>query len=266
MKHALLVFTKVPKAGEVKTRLTEDRGGILTPEEANGFYESCVLDVIDTCLTVEGVDVWVCYNKDGNRADLDGLLQGVKGSEKIVGVFPDAGGSFDDCMQYATDYILKNGAEDRLADAVTILGGDLPSLQRKTIEEAISKLDRLSKLSATGAALVQGACQEGGFSLVGLTTSTPFDFHKVFYNMDGITALDMLVNKVVEENIPFGTVEMMPDVDIPVDLASILPLLRALEAAQKNDPSVTVPRRTMEKFKEIGLETFAFPPHRDEIG
>lgn len=260
MKQALLVFTKVPKVGEVKTRLTEARGGILTPEEANELYEACVLDVIDTCLEVEGVDFWICYNQDGDRAYLEKMLQEASVMQKIKGIFPDEGGTFDECMQYATDYILKNNNEDRLADALTILGGDLPSLQKKAIEEALEKIERLSKQSPIGAAVVEGACQEGGFSIVGLTSTTPFDFGKVFYNLDGITALDMLVTKVAEENIPFGMVEMVPDMDIPVDLASLLPVVRALELAALSDDTVTVPKRVIAKFRELGLESLALPP------
>ena len=73
MKKAIVVFTKVPRVGEVKTRLTEARGGILTPEEAYSFYESSLLDVIDACLAVQQVDVWVCYNRDGDSATMDSL-------------------------------------------------------------------------------------------------------------------------------------------------------------------------------------------------
>lgn len=43
-----------------------------------------------------------------------------------------------------------------------------------------------------GAAMVVSADQEGGFNLAGYTCSTPFDFRTVFYNMQGITALEGL--------------------------------------------------------------------------
>jgi len=39
-KHAFLLFTKAPAPGVTKTRLTEARGGILTPEEAADFYRA----------------------------------------------------------------------------------------------------------------------------------------------------------------------------------------------------------------------------------
>lgn len=281
MKKAILVFTKVPKVGDCKTRLTEARGGILTYKEATQFYEACLLDVMDVCLSVEEADFWICYNQDGDRNYLNTLLAQLKHPERIAGVFHDQGGSFDECMQYATDYILKSGAEDRLADAVLISGGDLPTLQPYILKEALKKLEFLSQTEAgqkvalkkvrthegeyIGAALVEGACQEGGFSLVGMTCTTDFDFYSVFYNMDGVTALDMLATKAVKEELPLAYVEEVPDIDIPVDLASQLPMLRVMEHAAKYDSSLLVPRRTIDILNEMGIESVALPPDKGNL-
>ena len=276
MKKAVVVFTKVPKAGEVKTRLTEARGGIFTPEEANSLYEACLLDAIDVCLSIPNVDVWICYNHNGNRTDLDSLLAQVSNPEKIRGVFSDQGGSFDDCIQYSADFILKSGAPDRLADGMLIIGGDLPRLQPYELKDALTKLESLSNTTAgsdaatkfaqnepfIGAAIVEGACQEGGFSIIGFTYTTPFDFHEVFYNLNGITALDMLVDKAEASKIPYGVVEMVPDLDIPVDLASAMPVLRSLSLAAQSDASILVPKRTIAFLQEMGLQSMALPPER----
>ncbi|NLO97487.1 MAG: DUF2064 domain-containing protein [Peptococcaceae bacterium] len=280
MKKALLVFTKVPKVGEVKTRLTEAKGGILTPEEANSLYESCMLDVIDVCLSIDEADLWICYNREGDRSYLDSILAGVSNPQKIAGVFPDQGDHFNERIQYAADYILRDGKEDRLADAVLIIGGDLPCLQPHIINDALSKMEKLSSSEAgqkaacrkikvngswLGACLVEGACQEGGYSLVGFTCATPFNFEKMFYNLDGITALDMLVNKAEANQIPLAVLEMVPDIDIPVDLASMMPLLRALVTAAKTDPTLMVPRRTMECLERIGLQAVTLPSIRESV-
>lgn len=280
MKKVILVFTKVPRVGDCKTRLTEARGGILTEKEATQFYEACLLDVIDVCTAVDEGEFWLCYNKDGDREYLDKLLTQVKNPKKIAGVFPDEGGTFDECMQFATDYILKNGADDRLADAILISGGDLPTIQPYILKEALEKLERLSKSEAgqkkankqikssdgslIGAALVEGACQEGGFSLVGLTCTTEFDFHSVFYNVNGITALDMLYRKAKQEDLPLAYVEEIPDVDLPVDLASQLPMLKVIEHSAKFDDTLMVPRRTIGVLDDLGIESVALPPENTE--
>jgi hypothetical protein len=59
--------------------------------------------------------------------------------------------------------------------------------------------------------------------------------------------------------------EMVPDVDIPVDLASIMPLLRALVTAAKSDPTLMIPQRTMACLEQIGLQSVTLPAIRDSI-
>jgi uncharacterized protein len=272
MRNTIVVFTKVPKSGETKTRLTTDRGGVLTPDEAVALYEGCLLDVINVCLAAKCGEVRICYNQSGDLKYLEALLSKVSDRSQIKEVFPDRGGSFDNCMQYAADYILK----ERVADSIMIVGGDIPSLQPGILQDAAHKLIRLAESPAGlaaaqpaghsdpqhGAAVVEAACQEGGFSIVGYTNTTPFDFTGVFYNMEGITALDMLIAKVTARNIPLGVVEAVPDVDIPVDLASMIPVVKALRLAARHDARLLVPVHTLAMLEEVGLESTAPVPGR----
>lgn len=276
MRNAIIVFTKVPKLGVTKTRLTTDREGILTPEEAMNFYEGCLLDVINVCIAAKSGDVWICYNHDGDLNYLGEFLDKVDHRSQIQGIFADRGGTFDECMQYAADYILKNGDPDRLADSILIVGGDIPSLQPNILQDAVCKLQKLASSESglavankkatvdprLGAAILEGACQEGGFSVVGFTCTTPFDFGGIFYNPDGITALDMLVTKAKRNKIPFAVVETASDVDIPIDLASMIPVIKALQLAAYYDDSVMVPVHTIDIIEKIGLESSATLPQR----
>jgi uncharacterized protein len=276
MRNTIVIFSKVPKSGETKTRLTTQRGGILTEDEATALYEGCLLDVINVCLAANSGEVRICYNKDGDLAYLENLVSKVSDRAKIVDLFADQGGSFDNCMQYAADYILKENGSPRIAESIVIVGGDIPTLQPAMLHDAVAKLNRLSGCQSglaaarvlpgvsphPGAALVEGACQEGGFSIIGYTCTTPFDFHGIFYNMEGITALDMLIAKATEKNIPLGVVEAVPDVDIPVDLASMIPVVKALKLAARHDESILVPVHTIAILEEIGLESNAQPPGR----
>lgn len=272
MRNSIVVFTKVPRSGETKTRLTSARGGILTNDEARALYEGCLLDVINVCIASNSGEVRICFNKGGDLEYLQSLLDRVSDREQIKELFSDRGGSFDDCMQYAADYILKEVG----ADSVMIVGGDIPTLQPAILRDAFTKLKKLagseagravSRLRSSanphlGAALVEGACQEGGFSIVGFTGTTPFEFNGVFYNQQGITALDMLVLKAAEKGIPLGVVEAVPDVDIPVDLASMIPVVKALRLAGRHDDAILVPVHTLGILEQIGLESTAPPPQR----
>lgn len=270
MKNAIVVFTKVPKAGDSKTRLTTDRGGILTPDEAKEFYIASLLDVIDCCVSSNCCDVYLCYNKDGDRSYLKTILEAAADPRAIKDVFPDNGGTFDKGMQYAVDHILQNGSPSRLADTVLILGGDIPSLQQETIRRAVKTLEKLASSrngslaengeSPVGAAMVVSADQECGFNILGYTCATPFDFNGVFYNQDGVTALDMVTYKAQEQCIPFGMLEIVPDVDVPVDLAGFISVVKVMQLAERYDSSVLLPKRTIHVLESLGLEASAPVP------
>ncbi|MHB8123615.1 MAG: TIGR04282 family arsenosugar biosynthesis glycosyltransferase [Desulfuromonadaceae bacterium] len=270
MRNAIVVFTKVPKAGDSKTRLTTDRGGILTTEEAKEFYVASLLDVVDCCVSSHSCDVYLCYNKGGDRSYLNTILEVVDDPHAIKDVFPDNGGTFDKGMQYAVDHILKNGAPSRLADSVLILGGDIPSLQQETIRKAVRTLEKLACSdkgalaengeSSVGAAMVVSADQECGFNILGYTCTTPFNFDGVFYNLDGVTALDMVTYKAMEQCIPFAMLEIVPDVDVPVDLAGFISVVKVMQLAEKYDSSVLLPKRTIKVLEELGLEASAPVP------
>jgi glycosyltransferase A (GT-A) superfamily protein (DUF2064 family) len=274
LKNAVVVFTKVPKVGEVKTRLTEEKGGILTPEEAKEFYQASLLDILDSCIEADCCDIYICQNKGGDMDYLKKIVATLSKPEAIKEIFVDEGKTFDQGMQYAADYILKNGSMDRLADSVIILGGDIPIFQPATLREAVKKIEMLAFSaeglecarrangleSQIGAGLVESIDQEGGFNLIGYTYATPFDFDGVFYNRYGFTALDMIVQKVTEKNIPVSIVEMIPDVDLPGDLASLIPAMNTLRLAAKYDSSIKLPRRTDEFLLDLGIITSAPVP------
>lgn len=276
MRNAIVVFSKVPKAGETKTRLTVDRGGIFTPEEAKDFYEASLLDVIDSCIASNCCDVYICYNRDGDGAFLKQLVSTVTGADRIKEIFPDQGGTFDSGMQYAADYILNDSKAGRLGDSVLIVGGDNPCLQPSVIQEAVNKLEKLASSErglacarehyhaegAIGAGMIESIDQEGGFNLIGYTYTTPFDFSEVFYNQDGVTALDMIAFKVAEQKIPINLVEMIPDVDLPVDLASLIPMLNTLQLVQQYDSNVVLPKRTFQFLADLGIQTIAPVPQK----
>jgi len=273
MRNAIVVFTKVPKAGETKTRLTIDRGGIFTPEEAKKFYEACLLDVIDHCITSRCCDVYVCHNQRGDSNYLKLLLKTISEPQFIKEIFSDEGGSFDHAMQYAADYIMKKGAPERLADSVLIVGGDMPCLQPVTLQDAVKKLEIIASSPKAldcakregftlniGSAIIESADQAGGFNIIGYTCTTPFTFDGVFYNQEGITVLDMVVRKALVSNIPLSLVEMVPDIDIPEDLGGLIPVMNTLQLAKHYDATIVAPKRTIIFLQEMGIESTAPVP------
>jgi hypothetical protein len=56
----------------------------------------------------------------------------------------------------------------------------------------------------------------------------------------------MIALKAAERQIPISIVQMITDVDLPIDLASFLPTLNTLRLAAQYDESIVVPKRTMQ--------------------
>ncbi|MBP2637899.1 MAG: hypothetical protein H6Q72_3806 [Firmicutes bacterium] len=271
MKNAIIIFAKVPKVGENKTRLTTERGGIFTTEEATQFYEASLLDVIASCIAANCCDVYICINRNGDTNYLNAIIEAEFGKNAVKEIFADKGQSFDQGMQYAVDYLFKYGTDQRLADGVFIVGGDTPTLQPSTLRNAIKRLELIAASEKAfqcakqtkiinptiGAGIIESVDQEGGFNLIGYTYTTPFSFKEVFYNVDGVTALDMIARKALASDIPINLIEMIPDIDLPTDLASLLPVLNTLQVVGKYDSDVKLPKRTMKFLEEMGLQTFA---------
>jgi hypothetical protein len=49
-KHALLMFSKPPVPGLVKTRLTREKGGPFSAEDAAAFFHRSLFDVMELCI------------------------------------------------------------------------------------------------------------------------------------------------------------------------------------------------------------------------
>jgi uncharacterized protein len=256
MRNAVVIFTKVPCAGTTKTRLTIERGGILSEEEAKEFYQACLLDLLESCLKADCCDLYICYDAAGDGAYLEQIVGTVAPVGRVREIFCDTGETFDKGMQYAVDHILKQGSPERLADAVVILGGDMPTLQPQTLRDAFQRLDQLS---LQGSALVISADQECGFNIIGYTHGTPFRFDEVFYNRLGVTALDMVAIRAVEQEIPVALLETVPDIDLVSDFAHLLTLLKTMQLAHKQDSSMQLPLRTINVLAELGYEAAAYP-------
>jgi glycosyltransferase A (GT-A) superfamily protein (DUF2064 family) len=141
MRQAIVIFTKIPEAGKVKTRLTKESGGILTPEEAKLFYEAGLYDMLETCTGVDNVDVWICHNADGDRAYLNTMIMQLNSPQNIAGIFKDIGGTYEENLLYAAYFLLKPGQKNKLAQSVLIVEGNACDLEINVLQEAINKMD-----------------------------------------------------------------------------------------------------------------------------
>ncbi len=272
-KHALLLFTKAPQPGLTKTRLTTARGGIFTPEQAASLYRASLLDVVELSLRAlselseigtsennhlpEKYDFVISCSPPSEQESLRELLSEVDERDRFLYI-TDQGNCFDEHFDDAFRQLFHKGYH-----SVVAIGGDLPTMPVTHIVNAFRWLDYFEAIGNNGG-LVLAPCQECGVSLVGYTVNTPMDSEGVFYNPNGIPALDAYVMKAKERNVPLAILDPVADFDEVQDLAHICSLIRAMAYSSHFQPNLFVPRRTLAWMDLIGLNVITPPnPNHD---
>jgi glycosyltransferase A (GT-A) superfamily protein (DUF2064 family) len=270
-KNALLVFTKPPLPGIVKTRMTTEYGGFFTMKQAAEFYRFCFFDVCDMGMTAllelqEENDRLEAEDPSADKVTYDFYCSTTptESLEKMEQVFAsvsfwkmephfivDKGSSFDEHFNDAFNQLFELGYE-----SVVSVGGDLPTMPKRHIKEAFTWLDRFQGLGKPG--FVCAPCQECGTSLVGYSHNTPIDHSGVYYNLEGRPALDGYVDKLREADVPSAYFDPVADIDVVGDLGHAVSCMKAIrEAARYQD--LFVPRRALGWCEIMGIQPYTTP-------
>jgi glycosyltransferase A (GT-A) superfamily protein (DUF2064 family) len=269
-KHAFLLFTKAPVPGLTKTRLTEARGGILTEAQATEFYKAALLDVAEigfralTQLAEQAgqgngtapdhYDFVVCCSPASEQPMLEKVFEEAGPWPGPIAFINDRGKTFDEHFDDAFHQLF-----DRGYHSVVSIGGDLPAMPISHLVRAFEWLAYFDSFSERGG-FVQAPCQACGVSLVGYTKDTPMDSDGVFYNLNGVPALDTYTIKARERGVPVALLDAVADVDDLEDLAHAISLMQAISYASIYQPELFVPKRTLNWIREIGI-VVSTPPN-----
>ena len=273
-KEALLIFTKPPLPGVVKTRMTTEYGGFFTMEQAAGFYRNCFFDVCDMGMRslielIERNDRMRAEDPDTDEIEYDffvsttppDCLDQVRELFEKMGPWPmevhfvvDRGSSFDEHFNDAFSQLFAMGYE-----SIVSIGGDVPTMPKGHVKMAFEWLDYFQAIEKPG--FVYAPCQECGTSLVGFSYNTVMDHTGVYYNMDGRPALDGYLEKLQEADVPSAYFDPVADIDEVSDLAHAVSCMKAIrEAAKYQD--LFVPRRTLGWCELMGIRV-STPPNEN---
>ena len=272
-KHAFLLFTKAPAPGVTKTRLTQERGGILTPEEAADFYRASLLDVAEIGFQAlqelnqaaqasanggvpDRYDFVVSCSPEADQAILKDLFAENGPWPAPIMFIADHGKTFDEHFDDAFQQLFKQDYH-----AVVSIGGDLPTMPVSHIVQAFQWLAYYDSYSEKSG-FVQAPCQECGVSLVGYTVRTPMDSTGVFYNLDGVPALDAYIAKAAQRGVPVASLTPVADVDDMRDMAHTISLLHGIAYSSQFQPGLFVARRTLDWIRRTGI-VISTPPNAE---
>ena len=272
-KYAILIFSKPPIPGLVKTRLTRERGGAFTPEQAAQFFKRSLWDVTELAMWCmddldalnrqeleanpgapkRSYDLFISTTPAKNVELMRETIEQVPGWPREIHYMSDRGATFDDHFDMAFQEIFDQGYE-----AIVSIGADIPTLPRAHVTQAFQWLQYYSEVVGTPG-FVCAPCQECGTSLVGFSFDTPIDHQGIYYNMDGRPALDGYYEKLQAKDIPSAYLAPVADVDEIEDLAHCLSCARALRESAKFQTGIYVPRRILDWADAIGLRPVSPP-------
>lgn len=274
-KQALLLFSKPPIPGLVKTRLTQERGGFLTEKQAADFFKLSLYDVTELAMhaliemqrendAVREADpqadkITYDFFLSTTPADNLGLMQE---TYDAIGPWPmdihymsDEGASFDDHFDDAIAQIFDQGYEHIVA-----ISGDIPTLPKSHIKQSFQWLDYFHATGKPG--FVVAPCQECGTSLIALSCDTPIDNQGIYYNLDGVPALDGYMEKIQEKDIPVAYLSPVADIDEATDLAHAISCLKAIRKAAEHQSDLFVAKRVLTWCDLMGIQV-STPPNEE---
>jgi rSAM/selenodomain-associated transferase 1 len=155
---AIAVMAKLPRPGQVKTRLVPP----LTPEAAAALSESFLRDVTENVRLAAREAVvhgYVAYAPAGQERLFDGMLAG--GTRLVLadgtGVTAPRVQGFGRCLLHAARSLIACGH-----DAVCLLNSDSPTLPTSLLTRAAQAL------AGAGDRVVLGPADDGGYYLIGM--------------------------------------------------------------------------------------------------
>ena len=207
--RAIILFTRLPVAGMVKTRLMPLLDGLACAD----LQWALLADLAPIIRSAEA-DLFVFYAPAGLEQPLQQLQQ-LYGPSNYL---PQQGHGLGQRMDIALTYVFRQGY-----DRCLLLGSDIPFISS---EDIIAAWEVLCEHDA-----VFGPCEDGGFWLVGLNEPFPQLFMSKTYGHDSVLAQAQEVCSI--HKLSAGLVAIKRDIDSWDDL-----LYCGQVAKQGNSPSL----------------------------
>jgi uncharacterized protein len=188
-ENLLILLTKMPEAGKVKSRLSSEIG----PEKAAEVYAQLLRN---TLAQMKATNSAKTIALEGNEA----LFTEAFGQWTI---WPQEGNDLGKRMQLAFERAFQIAYK-----RVVLIGGDCPEMSAKFLESAFEKLNDND--------LVLGPSQDGGYYLIGLKKTEPRLFENMQWSHDKV--FELSIARAAEQNLKVALLPMLRDIDHLADL------------------------------------------------
>ncbi|MBY9016525.1 MAG: DUF2064 domain-containing protein [Candidatus Lokiarchaeota archaeon] len=243
-KKSVLVFTKVPTIGFVKTRLSQTT--LLSNTEVSLIAEAMLKDTIILASRSKANIIEIGYYPEQSFINLESIVDSIQKINDItipINYHLQQGSSFDERFESVVQASIDNGNE-----LIVVLGADLPYMSSSLINSAFIHLTTKNEKKK----IVIGPAGEGGIYLVGLTRNfIPNWFRKYNLFTSGVEIIQFTKFCKLEE-IELSLLTPLIDIDIEEDLVSLLAFIEGLKIAE-NDDVFHFPYYTSKVLESLGL-------------
>lgn len=298
-KNALLIFSKVPEPGLVKTRLTRLKDGIFEPEVASALYHCMFFDVVEICcaalakleaqsqaaVAAAGAGATTATVEAGASADADGDAQDGASGEAILDTYELIISTTPaENVETMRTLFEQSGTWPRELVFIADTGASFDEHYNDSFDQAwargaecilsmgadmpaLTEMDVINGFNVVHeldelpqGGIVVSPDQAMGVSIVGWPRKTDFDHTGVYYNPTGLTVLPAYIQKARERDLPVRYIPAVPDIDTMGDLMHNVTLVEALNYCAPFDNN-TPPWRTADALKQMGWDRIVVPPN-----
>ncbi|MDP2364525.1 MAG: TIGR04282 family arsenosugar biosynthesis glycosyltransferase [Ignavibacteria bacterium] len=190
---SIIIFTRYPIEGKVKTRLASTIGNHYAKE----FYKIISEKIINGTKLIRNSYKYVFYSNE-NEKD---LVKKWLGNSFLYS--HQEGNNLGEKMTNAFRKVFSHGAKKSI-----IIGTDIPDLSPQIIKEAIKQLDKTD--------IVIGPSKDGGYYLLGMKKYYPAIFENIEYSSHTVFSETIAIAEKL--NLTYSTLELLQDIDTEDDI------------------------------------------------
>jgi hypothetical protein len=197
-RHAVCIFAKYPRPGEVKTRLRP----ALTHAECAALYERLTAQTVARLRAIPGVDAYIAHAPDSS-GEAHAYFRAFG-----LPVFAQEGADVGERMARAFARLFAEGYA-----RTVLVGTDIPDMGPEFIERALAQLGPHDA--------VFGPAADGGYYLVALGADAPAAWPGLFRQIPWSTpaTLRTTMARASELGFSVAVLDVLHDLDRPEDLA-----------------------------------------------
>ncbi len=249
MESAVIIFSKAPIPGLVKTRLTQ--GSSLSEKDVALIADAMLKDTISLTSKSHVDKILIGYHPEEAFDIIRRIVESVRKDgflNKKIEYLKQVGSNFD--QRFGS--IVKEAFKLNL-NYLIVLGADLPYLDPLIINNTLKELITKDKDNL----LVLGPSSGGGIYLVGLTNEFDSNWFSEYQLFRGGIELSQFIKFCKKKKFKLKLLPPYGDIDIEEDLVSLILYIEAISASEINF-GFHYPYYTAQIIDDLGLSIIKF--------